>query len=111
MLALGKAYAASHVTEQPAQREHAVLIADRNANQRGEKSRPRDTFPVIAGPTLRCPRVHRVSRVRHRPGGRSNAPDLVPRMIRVALQNRERPVNLLQQNHSRQFMRQRHPSE
>jgi hypothetical protein len=56
-------------------------------------------------------KCNRVSRVRHRPGGRSNAPDLVPRMIRMALQNRERPVNLLQQNHSRQFMRQRHPPE
>lgn len=41
MLTLGKAYAASHITEQPGQSEHAVLIADRNANQRGEQSHPR----------------------------------------------------------------------
>ncbi len=34
--------------------------------------------------------------------------DLVPRVIRMPLQNRERSINLLQQNHARQFMRQRH---
>jgi hypothetical protein len=36
---------------------------------------------------------------------------LMPRMIRMPFQNRERPVNLLQQHDSRQFMRQRHLPE
>ena len=33
---------------------------------------------------------------------------LMPGVIGVPLQNRKRPIDLLQQNHSRQFMRQRH---
>ena len=35
----------------------------------------------------------------------------MPGMIRMPLQNRERPIDLLEQHHSRQFMRQRHLSE
>ena len=41
----------------------------------------------------------------------SGGSESMPRMIRMTLQNRECPVDLLQQNHASQFMRQRHPAQ
>ncbi len=39
------------------------------------------------------------------------AAPLVRQMIGMPLQNRECSIELLQQNHSRQFMRDRHPAQ
>ena len=50
--------------------------------------------------------IRQPSRSEQRP-----APGSMPRMIRMALENGERPVDLLQQNHASQFVGQRHRAQ